>query len=452
MAAYREISPVMGAVDGVVTPPGSKSITNRALLCAAMAEGLSQLEGVLDSDDTHVMIESLRRLGVDVIRDGNMTKVFRSECVVATDDDVCELFVGNSGTTVRFLTAMLATGATGRRRFRLDGVARMRERPIGDLIRALQSLGAAIRSESENGCPPLLLNAAELRGGTVSVHGDVSSQFLSGLLMAAPYTTGGGALTIEVEPDATGQRMLVSTPYVTMTLAVMRAFGAKIDTDAALTRFTVSNATKDRYHGRAYRIEPDASAASYFLATAAITGGRVTIPGLSADSLQGDVRFADVLAGMGCRVRHDADRIELRGPADGVLRGTTVEMCSISDTAQTLAVVALFADSPTRITGVGNMRFKETDRIAATATELRRLGATVAEYDDGLLIEPLSPDQWERAEPIVIETYDDHRMAMSFAQAGLRIPGVRIADPGCTAKTYPGFFDDFERLCRSADE
>jgi 3-phosphoshikimate 1-carboxyvinyltransferase len=302
----------------------------------------------------------------------------------------------------------------------------MHQRPIGDLLEALGQLGAVARSEHRNGCPPVVIEARGLAGGAASVRGDISSQFLSGLLLAAPYARRSVEITVE--------GALVSQPYVRMTLAVMRAFGIDVSSDD-LRRFVVP--AERGYAGCSYAIEPDASAASYFLAAAAITGGEVTVLGLSRQSLQGDVAFVDVLERMGCQVQHDEHSITVIGKP---LSGIEVDMNAISDTVQTLAAVALFAVGPTTIRAVGHIRHKETDRIHALATELRKLGAHVVELADGLRIEP---GVLHGAD---IATYDDHRMAMSLALVGLRVPGVAILDPDCTRKTYPKYFEDLAQL------
>lgn len=423
MSDAVEIEPVKKPVKASVRPPGSKSITNRALVCAALAEGRSTLRGALDSEDTQVMVAALGQLGIPVKSiDGGRTLIVEG-CSGRIPASSADLFCANSGTTLRFLTA-LAT--LGQGTFRLDGVARMRERPIQDLLAALQKLGANAQSESQNGCPPVVVRADGLAGGAATVRGDISSQFLSGLLMAAPGAKSPVILRIE--------GTLVSQPYVHMTLAVMQAFGVSGATDSKLSQFQI--AAPQTYRACDYAIEPDASAASYFWAAAAITGGNVTVDGLSAQSLQGDVAFVDCLEKMGSEVRRAADSITVIGRP---LRGIDVDMNAISDTVQTLAVVALFADGPTTIRNVGHIRHKETDRIGAVATELRKLGASVEERDDGLRITP------GKLQAATIDTYHDHRMAMSFALAGLRQSGVRINDPGCTAKTYPNFFDDLAR-------
>jgi 3-phosphoshikimate 1-carboxyvinyltransferase len=337
-----------------------------------------------------------------------------------------ELFVANSGTTVRFLAAMLAL-AHGT--YRLDGSERMRERPIADLLDALKSLGVDAASERPGGSPPVRIESHGLRGGEVHIRGDVSSQFLSGLLLAAPYAE--RPLTILVDGE------LVSQPYIEITLGVMHAFGVEVARDG-FKRFSLPG--KQKYQAIGYAIEPDASAASYYFAAAAIAGGEATVAGLSRDSLQGDVGFVDVLEEMGCGVGFDSESITVRRPRNVPLRGVTVNMNGISDTVQTLAAVALFAEGPTEITGVGHIRHKETDRIAALATELRKLGATVDERPDGLRI---VPGILHGAE---IDTYRDHRMAMSLSLVGLKVPGVKIRDPRCVDKTYPEFFADLERV------
>jgi 3-phosphoshikimate 1-carboxyvinyltransferase len=412
-------------VSGTIRPPGSKSITNRALVCASLAEGTSLLSGVLDSNDTRMMIDSLERLGIEFRPDLDNSQLEVTGCAGRLPRHEAELFVGNSGTTVRFLTSMVALG---RGTYRLDGVPRMRQRPIQDLIDALQHLGVEIRSDQATGCPPITVVTQGLRGGTVPMRGDTSSQFLSGLLMAAPYARQ------PVDIELVGS--LVSQPYVTMTCRVMEAFGAEVEIDRDARHMRVPTGA---YRAARYAIEPDASAASYFWAAAAITGGRVRVTGLSRDALQGDVAFCDCLEQMGCRVDFGTDYIEVTG---GPLQGIDVDMNAISDTVQTLGAVALFADGPTRISGVGHIRHKETDRISDLARELRKFGARVDEHAAGLTIHP-GP---RRA--AVVDTYDDHRMAMSLALPGLRIPGVVINNPSCTAKTYPGFFTDLERLCR----
>jgi len=430
MTESIEIQPLPHPVDAVVRVPGSKSITNRALVCAALADGTTTLAGALDSDDTRIMVAALAELGLQVQADWPAGRIEVSGCRGRLPRDKAELYVGNSGTTVRFLTALVSLGQG---RFRLDGTPRMRERPIGDLLAALKQLQVDARSESGSGCPPVIIEARGLSGGTAHIRGDVSSQFLSGLLLAAPYAQD----PLEIVIDGP----LVSQPYVRMTLEVMRSFGvAPSLSEPGRYRFEPAC-----YQGRQYEIEPDASAASYFWAAAAITGGSVTVSRLSTSSLQGDVRFCDCLERMGCEVRYEQDATRVSGRP---LTGIDVDMNAISDTVQTLGVVALFAQGPTTIRGVGHIRHKETDRISALAAELRKLGALVEERPDGLSIEP--PDSHRAGlHGAVIDTYDDHRMAMSLALAGLRVPGVIVNDPGCTAKTYPNFFGDLAALGRT---
>jgi 3-phosphoshikimate 1-carboxyvinyltransferase len=420
-----EIQP-SGPLCGTIRPPGSKSITNRALVCAALADGQSMLTGALDSEDTRVMIEALRQLGIAVDHDPDTRTVRLTGCAGRIPASEADLYVGNSGTTVRFLTAVVTLGHGT---FRLDGTPRMRQRPIQDLLDALAELGADARSESPGGCPPVVVRGRGLRGGRAAVAGTISSQFLSGLLMAAPCATEPVELTVA--------GALVSKPYVEMTLAVMSAFGVEVEVEN-LRRFVIPSGRP--YRACRYAIEPDASAASYFFAAAAVTGGRVTVEGLSKRSLQGDVAFCDCLARMGCHVDYGPQSITVSGRS---LRGIEVNMNAISDTVQTLAAVALFADGPTAISGVAHIRHKETDRLGALAAELRKLGAEVEERTDGLRIVP------GKLRVAQIDTYDDHRMAMSLAVVGLASSGVVIRNPDCTAKTYPQFFDDLADLVRS---
>lgn len=419
--------------------PGSKSLTNRAVILAALADGTSVLTNVLDSEDARLAIDALKTLGIEI----DFDPAARRAVVQGRGGDFpnknAELYVGNSGTTARFLTAALALADGGE--YRIDGKPRMRERPIGDLISALVGIGCDVVSESGNGRPPVKIRGRRDVGGEIRVAANVSSQFLSGLLMAAPLAERETAVQI------VGNE-LASRPYVVATLETMRAFGVPVEADAAFRRFTGFNA--NRYKATNYAIEPDASAASYFFALPAILGGKMTIRGLSRRSLQGDVGFVDCLTKMGCVADWGPDSITVERPTrpDGSLVplvGIDVDMNEISDVAQTLAIVALFAESPTRIRGVAHMRVKETDRVSAVATEARKLGVRVDEYEDGLEIFAGPNVKLNGAR---IATYDDHRMAMSFALAGLRIPGVEIEDPGCVAKTYPEFFQDLEKATR----
>lgn len=418
----RAIIPLAAPPDATVSVPGSKSLTNRALVLAALAVGTSRLANALFSDDTSVMVESLRRLGFRVEVDpAALTMTVHGRGGVVPEGSA-ELFAGGAGTAARFLTAV---ACLGHGRYRIDGIPRMRERPIQDLLDALGMLGASITAPG--GCPPVTVEARGLRGGRAVVRGDVSSQFVSALLMAAPYADG------DVEVVVEGR--LVGAPYVDLTLAVMEAFGVEVERDG-LRRFHIR--TGQRYRGREYAVEPDASSAAYFLAAAAVTGGRVAVPGLSTGSLQADARFADVLEQMGCRVERGPDLIAVQGP--GTLRGVDADLGAMSDQTMTLAAIAPFAAGPTRIRGVAHIRHQESDRLAATAAELRRIGQEVEEHDDGLGIDP------RPVRSALIQTYEDHRIAMAFAVTGLRAPGIAIADPGCVAKTFPDFFERLEGL------
>jgi 3-phosphoshikimate 1-carboxyvinyltransferase len=420
------MTPAAAPIRGRIRPPGSKSITNRALVCAALAKGTSTLTGALDGEDTRVMIDSLGRLGIRIeSRDAGKTLIVHG-CGGKIPATSAELFVGNSGTTIRFLTAVCALGHGT---YRLDGVERMRERPIGDLLEALNQLGANCRGEQRAGFPPVKVLARGLRGGRVTVRADISSQFLSGLLMAAPYAE--GDVTVEISGE------VVSQPYVGMTLAIMGAFQAAVA--CTLDSWEYRIVAPKPYAAREYQIEPDASAASYFWAAAAITGGSVTVEGVTR--LQGDVDFVQCLEQMGCYVKFAPDGVAVSGRARN---GIDVNMNAISDTVQTLAAVALFADRSTTIRGVAHIRHKETDRIGDLARELRKFGATVDELPDGLKITP--PADIRQRLAVMVETYNDHRMAMSLALPGLILPGVTILNPACTAKTYPNFFDDLARL------
>lgn len=423
------VEPVAEPLSGSVRPPGSKSLTNRALVTAALARGESRLTNVLDSQDTRVMLESWRRLGISVSHDLEHNSVNVQGCGGKIPAREAELWLENSGTSIRFLTAACTLGNG---RFVLDGNARMRQRPIADLVAALQSLGASVKCATDSGCPPVEVHANGLAGGKAAVAGNVSSQFLSALLLAAPCAN------TPVELQITGG--LVSEPYIEMTVGVMERFGAHVSRAGGTSESSPANllVQPTGYVGTIYDIEPDASAASYFFGAAAVTGGEVTVLGLGRSSLQGDLHFVDALAAMGCEVYIADDRTTVHGRP---LRGIDIDMNAISDTAQTLAAVAVFAGSPTTIRNIAHVRHKETDRIAAVVAELKRLGIRAEEHPDGMTIHPGQP------QPATIETYDDHRMAMSFSLIGLRASGVRIANPGCTAKTYPNYFDDLERLC-----
>jgi 3-phosphoshikimate 1-carboxyvinyltransferase len=413
-----------GALAAVVRVPGSKSLTNRALVAAALASGESHLEGGLRSDDTTVMIEALRALGCAIELGAEAWRVRGLAGKLASP--AAPLFAGNSGTTARFLTAA-ATLADGP--VVIDGTARMRERPIGDLVDALVQLGARVRVTGRDGCPPVRVEGGGLPGGRALIDASRSSQYVSAVLLAAPWAPAGVELAFR-------DGKLVSRPYVELTLQLVRAFGAVAGwSDDGGLRVEPGHP----YRGRRYAIEPDASAAVYPLCAAAIAGGHVRVVGLPADSIQADLAILPILERMGCRVARGPQGLEVAGPA-GRLRGVDVDMNALPDAALALAVVALFAEGPTRIRNVANLRIKETDRLAALEQELRKLGATARAGSDFLEIVPGPP------RPAEIDTYADHRMAMAFALAGLRIPGVAIRDPGCVSKTWPEYFSLLEAL------
>ena len=434
------IVPLPHAPDLTVPIPGSKSLTNRALILAALAAGTSTLEGALFSEDTDVMAESLRRMGIGVEADAEKETFVVQGQGGAVPAREAELFVANSGTSVRFLTALTALG-TGR--YRLDGVERMQQRPQQDLLDALADLGVSARSERGTGCPPLIVEAGGgLPGGTARVGAEASSQFLTALLMVAPYA----------HNDVTLEVVGALRPfYVDITRRMMAQWGVETRVQSCAEPRPGEQAAPVRYHIAAgqryaaqtsYQIEPDASGASYFFAAAAITGGRVTVPGLTSEALQGDVRFAlEVLAEMGCKVTSDAEGITVIGPPPGQLRGIERDMSAISDTSLTLAAIAPFANSPTRVHNIAHSRLQECDRISAACTELTRLGVRVEERQDGFTVYPA-----ETLRPAEIETYNDHRVAMSFALVGLRAPGIVIRNPACVAKTFPDYWQRLERL------
>lgn len=419
---HLQVIPTNGPVEFDVRPPGSKSVTNRALVCAALAHGTTQLTGVLYADDTVAMIECLQALGVRVNAEtGSPVEIVGSGA--ARRPISPHLDAKLSGTTARFIAPVAALLAE---RAVLDGDEPLRRRPMGELVTAMRSMGAVIEGSGSGDRLPLTIDGARFRGGAVAVSGDVSSQFISALLLSGPVLADG--LEIALVSD------LVSTPYVEMTTRVMRDFGARVTTDGSRLQVEPSGYESPGE----YLIEPDASAASYFLGAAAICGGRARIDGLGRDSLQGDIKFAEVLEQMGMAVTWSKDSVEV--VHTGPLVGVEVDMADFSDVAQTLAVVASTATSPTRVTGIGFIRAKETDRIAAVVTELRRLGIDAVEEADGFVVNPGEPN------PGVVQTYDDHRMAMSFALLGLRYGGITIADPRCVAKTYPGFWHDLGQI------
>lgn len=418
--------PPIRKLSGTVSLPGSKSLSNRILLLACLAQGTTEVRNLLDSDDIRVMIEAMQRLGVAFSedRDAHTLTVegqggpFRSQGA--------ELMLGNAGTAMRPLTAALTLGSG---HFVLDGVPRMRERPIQDLIDGLTQLGANIRCTLENGCPPVEIEASGLPGGTARISGSISSQYLTALLMAAPHAQ--EDITLEITD------LLVSQPYVDMTLRLMERFGVRVENDQ-FQRFFIQSGQTYQSPGVTY-VEGDASSASYFLAGAAITGGTVTVEGCGTESLQGDARFASVMEQMGAQVEWGANHVTVSGT--GKLKGVDVDMNRMPDAAMTLAVAALFASGETAIRNIYNWRVKETERVQAVSTELRKLGATVEEGYDFIVITP--PALLRSA---AVDTYDDHRMAMAFSLAACGEVPVTINDPGCTRKTFPDYFQVLDRL------
>lgn len=425
------VEPITRPFNVTLAPPGSKSLTNRALVLAALATGPCALTNVLFADDTLVMLDCLGRLGFEV----KIDRAAHSVCVAGESGRIpcasADLFCGNSGTTIRFLIALCAVG---RGRFNLDGVPRMRQRPIRQLVDLLKNLGGRIEYVLEEGFPPVNVLADGLAGGLIRFGSAQSSQYLSAVLQVAPYAR--HEVRVELEGPQT------SWPYVAMTMRLMDEFGVtpELIRDPKTGDPQQIIIPQDWYRPTNYVIEPDASNAAYFLAAAAIhPESSVTIPRLGKSSLQGDVAFADVLRRMGADARIEKESITVTGTE--FLDGIDIDLSTMPDQAQTLAVVALFAEGETTIRGLHTLRVKETDRIAALANELTKLGAEVDVRGDDLIIRP--PDQ---IRPAAIDTYDDHRMAMSFAVAGTRAPGITIKDPGCVHKTYPNYFEDLERL------
>lgn len=423
---------------GEIDLPGSKSLSNRVLLLAALSDGETVVENLLESDDIRYMKEALTGLGVvhELMADGKTRVV---GCGGAFPAASAELNLGNAGTAMRPLTAALCT-VKAEGTYVLDGVPRMRERPIVDLIDGLVQLGADVEC-SDTGCPPVTIRntAAGLKGGTTRVSGKISSQYLSALLMAAPFA----ANDVRIEIVDT----LVSVPYVKMTVNLMARFGVGVTVNADNTLFTVAAGQRYKSPGTVF-VEGDASSASYFLAGAAITGGKVTIHGCGRDSIQGDVEFATVLESMGADVEWGPTSITVSRPRDRPLKGVTVSCADIPDAAMTLAVVALFAEGPTEIRDVYTWRVKETERMKAIVTECTKLGATVEEGHDYCRITPfyrILPD-------VFVDTYDDHRMAMAFSLAACGRCAVHIVDPDCTKKTFPTYFDELSRLTQDKDD
>ncbi|MHB0974326.1 MAG: 3-phosphoshikimate 1-carboxyvinyltransferase [Thiobacillus sp.] len=425
--------PASSAARGTVRLPGSKSISNRVLLLAALAKGTTIVRALLDSDDTRVMLDALRALGVGVARVSDSDDYEITGVGGAFPVKQAELFLGNAGTAFRSLTAACALSGG---EYVLKGVARMHERPIGDLVDALRKIGARIDYLGQEGFPPLKIHPAEIAGDTTEVRGNVSSQFLTGLLMALPLRQRN--TTIEVVGE------LISRPYIGITLAMLRRFGVDIARDG-WQRFGVPATARYRSPGEIW-VEGDASSASYFLAAGAIGGGPVRVQGVGRDSVQGDVRFADALAQMGAQIDMGPNWIEASAPGNGRLKAIDLDCNAIPDAAMTLAVAALFADGTTTLRNIASWRVKETDRIAAMATELRKAGATVEEGVDFIRITP--PHASRLTPHAVIDTYDDHRMAMCLSLVSLGGVPVRINDPACVNKTFPQYFKVFAGIAQ----
>ncbi|HVN90759.1 MAG TPA: 3-phosphoshikimate 1-carboxyvinyltransferase [Candidatus Binataceae bacterium] len=421
-----EIAVARGPLHATIRPPGSKSITNRAMLLAAMATGPSVITDALLSDDTQRMAEALRLLGFTVQVEEGERRIMVEGHGGAIPSSAASLDAGNAGTAMRFLAGFLTLG---RGRYRLDGSARMRQRPIGSLLDGLNDLGVSASSEGSNRRPPIVIDttSAAFEGGEVTIDASLSSQFVSALLIPAPLWRKGLRLKVIGE---------TARPFIEMTLRLMEVWGAS----SSIAGDLITVPGGQSYRARDFAVEPDATAASYFAAAAALIGGTVTIAGLRLDSVQGDIGFLRVLEQMGAHVEWRDAGVAVSGT--GALRGVDVAMNATPDVVPTLAAIAPFASSPTRIREVGFIRHHESDRISAVATELRRLGASVEEFEDGLAIAP------SRLNPARIETYDDHRIAMAFAIAGLKQLGVRIANPGCVAKTYPEFFEDLRSVAQ----
>jgi 3-phosphoshikimate 1-carboxyvinyltransferase len=428
------VTPI-ASLDGTVTLPGSKSLSNRCLLLAALSEGSTRVENLLESDDIRYMLEALDTLRVPVQRDADdptsVTVTGQNGPIDSpSPESPLTLFLGNAGTAMRPLAAALCMG---RGRFVLDGVPRMRERPIADLMDGLRQLGADATCVEETGCPPVTIRAEGCAGGTASISGKMSSQFLSSLLMASPLCT--GDVTIRIKDE------LISAPYVSLTIGLMKKFGVHVQISGDMDGTPSFLIGKDEKYTspKSILVEGDASSASYFLAGAAITGGTVTVRGCGSESVQGDVAFAHVMEQMGATVTWAPESITVTRDPKIRLKGVDVDCGKIPDAAMTLAVAALFAEGPTTIRNVYSWRLKETERMKAIVAECTKLGATVEEFDDYCIIHP--PKDNKVKDNVVIETYDDHRMAMTFALAACGGVNVIIHDPGCTAKTFPTYFE-----------
>ena len=420
------ITPVH-TINAVVKVPGSKSLTQRALIAAALAKGTSRLIGPLASEDTHFTMEALRAMGVSCDdRDPDCWHVEGSGGQIIAP--VGDIFLGNNGTATRFLTSV---AALGHGRFHITGSERMAQRPILPLMEALRGWQVTITSDAGAGCPPLTIQAAGLTGGRTVLPEGKSSQYLSSLLLVAPYAVTPAELEVQGE--------ILSKPYVEMTLAVMADFGIRVEAAPTLNYFRIPQGT---YRARTYAIEGDASGASYFWAAAAVTGGRVTVANVPVPSLQGDARLLPYLARMGCRIEQTGAGITVTGPKS--LEGIELDMGDMPDVAPTLAVVAAFAEGTTIINNIAHLRIKECDRLSAVVSELRKLGAEVEEEPARMIIH--GKNGGGNLHGATIATYDDHRMAMSFAVAGLRIPGVIISDEQCVVKSFPDFWERFGQM------
>lgn len=424
-----EFTPI-SSLDAHVRVPGSKSLTQRALIAAALAEGESTLIGPLASEDTHYTITALRQMGI-AIDDSNPEAWQVSGCAGQIQTPTEDIFLGNNGTATRFLTSV---AALGRGRFRITGGERMAQRPIAPLMQALQGWQVQISSEAGTGCPPLLINADGLSGGATILPEGKSSQYLSSLLLVAPYAKQPAALTVQGE--------VLSKPYVEMTLAVMRDFGMQVEATPTLASFRIP---QGHYQGISYAVEGDASGASYFWAAAAVTGGKVTVANVPVPSLQGDAGLVPLLVQMGCEISMEQGGISVHGPKQ--LCAIEADMGNMPDVAPTLAVVAAFAQGTTVTNNIEHLRIKECDRLAVMVHELRKLGVHAEEEQDRMIIHGNGGEGLHGAE---IATYEDHRIAMCFAVAGLKVPGVKIQGEDCVAKSFPDFWERWLEMRKAA--
>ena len=420
----KEIQPV-ASVQATVAVPGSKSLTQRALIAASLADGESRLVGPLVSEDTEYSSQALRQMGVEIRSEQDMWVIQGNGGVILATPE--PIYLGNNGTATRFLTSVAALGNS---LFTIDGDTRMHERPIGPLMKALRGWGVDIRSVQGTDCPPLQINSHGIQGGETVLPEGKSSQYLSSLLLVAPYALHPANLQVDGE--------VYSKPYVAMTLAVMADFGVRVRCTQDFKSFSIP---QGKYQGRTYHIEGDASNASYFWAAAAVAGGSVTVSNVPVLSLQGDIGLVPLLARMGCEVTQTGNGITVA--LHDKLEGISVDMGDMPDVVPTLAVVAAFAHGRTEIRNIAHLRVKECDRLHAVVTELGKMGAQVEELSDSMVIHG---DGGVNLHGTVIETYKDHRMAMSFAVAGLRLPGVQISGEGCVAKSFPDFWERFALL------